>query len=37
MGYDYEIVYKEGAKNRVTDALSCYATIHATSMPVHKW
>ena len=37
MGYDYEIVYKKRVEDRVADALSCYATIHAISMPVHEW
>lgn len=37
MGYDYEIVYKKGVENQVADALSRYATLHAISMPVHKW
>ncbi|KAF8390331.1 hypothetical protein HHK36_024856 [Tetracentron sinense] len=40
MGNDYEIVYKKGVENQVTDALSRYATnatLHAISMLVQKW
>lgn len=38
-GYDYEIVYKKGTENVVTDALSRlpeYATIAAISVPVYN-
>ena len=41
LGYDYEIIYKQGRENVVADALSCQfeeeSTLLAISLPIPEW